>query len=124
MRIYLDDDLDSNVLIRLLRQAGHDVLSPRDAGNRGVTDLEHLQYATSHQLILLTANAGDFIDLHYDWIARKETHPGILIVYKENNPVRDMSFQQISRAVTRIEQAGIPLTNSFQNLNFWRDAGS
>ncbi len=76
MRIYLDDDLDSNMLIRLLRQAGHEVLSPRDAGTRGVTDIEHLQYAASHQLVILTANAGDFIDLHYRLDSTQANTPG------------------------------------------------
>ena len=63
MRIYLDDDLDSNRLIDLFRLAGHEVISPRAVGTRGVADEEHLHYAFSHGLVLLTANAEDFIDL-------------------------------------------------------------
>lgn len=66
MRVYLDDDLDSDALIGLLQQAGHDVVSPRAVGTR------------------------------------------------------DMSFQQIAQAVTRLEQSGIPLGNAFHNLNLWR----
>lgn len=45
-------------------------------------------------------------------------HQGILIVYRENNPTRDMSSQQIAQAVTRLEQSGLPLKNSYHNLNF------
>lgn len=57
MRVYLDDDLDSNALIGLLQKAGHEVISPRAVGTRGVADEEHLRYAAAHALVLLTANA-------------------------------------------------------------------
>jgi predicted nuclease of predicted toxin-antitoxin system len=123
MRISLDDDLDSNALIGLLQQAGHEVVSPRAVGTRGVPDEEHLRYAATHALILLTANAEHFIDLHREWMKQQE-HYGILIVYRENNPARDMSFRQIAQAVTQIEQSGLPLANAFHNLNFWRRHGS
>src|SRR3990172_9993352 len=120
MRVYLDDDLDSNTLIGLLRRAGHVVVSPRSVGTRGVADAKHLHYAATHGLVLLTANALDFIDLHYEWMEQKREHHGILIVYRENNPVLDMSFQQIAQAVTQIEKSGLPLANAFYNLNSWR----
>lgn len=120
MRVYLDDDLDSNALIGMLKQAGHEVFSPRTVGTRGVADEEHLRYAAAHALVLLTANAEDFIDLHYEWMSQHREHNGILIIYRENNPIRDMNFQQIADAVTHLEQSGLPSTNSFYNLNFWR----
>ena len=73
MRVYLDDDLDSNALIGLLQQAGHEVISPRAAGTRGADDLEHLRYAAAQALVLLTANARDFIELHEEWLAQQLT---------------------------------------------------
>src|SRR3954471_11449581 len=97
MRIYLDDDLDSNLLISLLRRAGHEVVSPREVGTRGVADVKHLSYAAAHALVLLTANAADFIDLHEEWLTQGRKHQGILIVYRENNPARDMNSQQIAQ---------------------------
>jgi predicted nuclease of predicted toxin-antitoxin system len=124
MRIYLDDDLDSNALIGLLRQGGHEVISPRVTGTRGVTDEEHLRYAAARGLVLLTANAEDFINLHLEWTAQHRDHNGILIVYRENNPARDMTFEQIARAVAELEQSGLLLANTFHNLNFWRPHGS
>ena len=45
----------------------------------------------------------------------------MLLIYRENNPQRDMTFQEVARAVSRLEQAGIPLRNTYQNLNFWRE---
>jgi len=120
MRVYLDDDLDSNALIGLLQQGGHDVISPRTVGTRGVADEEHMRYAVANGLVLLTANAGDFADLHAEWTARRQRHNGILIVYRENNPARDMSFEQIADAATQVERSGVPLANSLHNLSFWR----
>jgi len=87
MRVYFDDDMDSNALIGLLRKAGHEVVSPRATGTRGQSDEQHLRYAAEHDLVLLTANAADFIELHEQWMARHESHHGMLIVYRENNPV-------------------------------------
>lgn len=123
MRVYLDDDLDSNALIGLLQQAGHEVISPKSVGTRGVTDEEHLRYAAAHGLVLLTANAEDFIDLHHEWRRKQQEHYGILIVYRENNPARDMTFEQIAHAVTQVEQSGMSVGNAFHNLNFWRRSG-
>lgn len=120
MKIYLDDDLDWNALIGSLRQLGHEVISPRAAGTSGSDDADHLLHAVAFGCALLTGNARDFIQLHEEWMAQGRHHHGILIVYRENNPARDMTFQQIAQAVTKLEQAGIPLANAYHNLNFWR----
>ena len=121
MRLYLDDDLDGNVLIGLLQHAGHEVVSPRAVGTRGVHDPVHLRYAADHDLVLLTANAKDFLALHVQWQQDGQEHSGMLLIYRENNPQRDITFQEVARAVSRLEQAGIPLRNTYQNLNFWRE---
>ena len=94
MRLYLDDDLDGNVLIGLLQHAGHEVVSPRAVGTRGVAD---------HDLVLLTANAKDFLALHAQWQQDGQEHAGMLLIYRENNPQRDMTFQEVARAVSRCD---------------------
>ena len=45
----------------------------------------------------------------------------MLLVYRDNNPQRDMTFQEMARAVSRVDQVGIPLRNTYQNLNFWQE---
>jgi hypothetical protein len=123
MRLYLDDDMDSNALIGLLRKAGHEVVSPRTIVTRGLSDEGHLRYATEHDLVLLTANAADFLELHEQRMARHESHHGMLLVYRENNPVEDMTLREIAQAINRIERSGLPLRNTYYNLNFWRGSG-
>ncbi len=119
MRVYLDDDLDSNILNRLLSQSGHQVISPRAIGNSGITDEEHLRYAANNSLVMLTADSQDFVRLHQIWLSQFRQHEGVLVVYYENNPAREMSFGEISLAVTR-EQAEVPIASNIHNLNFWR----
>ena len=121
MNLYLDDDLDGQVLIGMLRHAGHTVVSPRAVGTRGVADREHLRYAVAHGLVMLTANAQDFLALHDEWQQQGLGHPGILIVYRENNPQRDLTFAQMARAVSRLEQSGTLIQNTYHNLNVWRE---
>ena len=120
MRVYLDDDLDSNALIGLLRLAGHGVVSPRFVETRGIADRDHLLYAASNELVLLTANPRDFITLHNQWQSQQQVHSGILIVYRENDPGRSLNFRQIVEAVTNLEQSGLTIPNQVYNLNFWR----
>jgi hypothetical protein len=71
---------------------------------------------------VVTANVRDFLRLHQTWQQEGRPHAGILALYPENNPRRDMTFAQIAQAVSRLERAGPPLYNTFHNLNMWRES--
>lgn len=90
-------------------------------GTRGIQDPAHLRYVADHNLVLLTTNAKDFLALHAQWQQDGQDHAGMLLIYRENNPQRDMTFQDMARAVSRLDQTGIRLRNTYQNLNFWRE---
>lgn len=120
MRLYLDDDMDANELIGLLEHEGHAVVSPRSVAMRGAEDEAHLRYAATEQHVVLTANVRDFLTLHQRWQEEGRVHAGILGLYRENNPQRDLTYGQIARAVSHLERAGLALENTFQNLNMWR----
>ena len=119
MRLYLDDDIDANVLIRFLQEEGHEVISPRAVAMRGAEDEAHLQYAAIRQCAIVTTNVRDFLTLHQTWQEEGRHHAGILALYRENNPRRDMTYAQIAWAISRLERAGLPLQNTFHNLNMW-----
>ena len=122
MRLYLDDDMDANGLISVLQEEGHEVISPRAVAMRGAEDAAHLRYAAAHQCAVATANARDFLTLHQTWQEAGRHHASILALYRENNPRRDMTYTQIARAISRLERAGLPLQNTFHNLNMWRES--
>jgi hypothetical protein len=47
-------------------------------------------------------------------------HRGLLLLYTEHDPIRDMTPRSIAVAITRAEAAGIPLANQVYVLNHWR----
>ncbi|MCI0335044.1 MAG: DUF5615 family PIN-like protein [Planctomycetes bacterium] len=119
MRLYLDDDSASLHLLRVLRQAGHDVQSPREAGIGGKPDPVHLMHCIKTQRILISGNHDDFDLLHNLVKAAGGQHPGILAVRKDNSP-RDMSPSQLVRAIANLIAAGAPTASEFVILNHWR----
>lgn len=82
MRLYLDEDIASRELTSRLATAGHDVLSPL----RGESDSRCWQYAQEHGATVVTMNVVDFARL----AEATQGHAGLLLVYRENDPTRDM----------------------------------
>lgn len=99
----------------MLEQAGHDVLTVNEAGLTGTRDALVLDYAIRENRVLLTRNCDDFEDLH----EANPLHPGILAVYQNENYAKDLSRQEIVKAIANLEAARIPLTNQFMALNHW-----
>ncbi len=64
LNLYLDDCANSDLLARLLTQAGHTVVRPTDAGIAGEADEVHFRHAQMHGLVLITKNPKDFRALH------------------------------------------------------------
>ncbi|MFN0051778.1 MAG: DUF5615 family PIN-like protein [Planctomycetales bacterium] len=120
MRLYLDDDIDAHQLVRLLRQAGHDVFVPVENRASGRADPVHLTGAISEQRVLLTGNHDDFEDLHYLIHESRGHHPGILVIRSDNDPRRDMTPRGIATALKNLEASGLALVDEFHILNHWR----
>ena len=116
LSIYLDDCAYAKQLAVMLRAAGHRVVIPADAGLTGMSDDLHFRYAADHSLVLLTKNPRDFVELH----ATNPAHAGILVVYQDNNPERDMTYAEIVQALANLEGARIDLAGNVQVLNSWR----
>jgi hypothetical protein len=120
LSLYLDDCADDDTLAALLRQAGHQVSTPRIAGTSGLSDREHLDYAAHHAYTLLTKDPDDFIDLHHQWLATNRTHSGILIIYEDKEVSKHMSRTQIVLAIDNLIASAVPIANEVHNLNQWR----
>jgi hypothetical protein len=121
MRLYLDDDSVDPNLVRLLRRDGHDVQVPADIGFVGEIDQIHLAHAIRDRRAILTRNHRDFDGLHdLVVLAAGGHHEGILVVRYDDNPKNNMSLKAIARAVRNLERAGVPIPDSYQELNHWQ----
>ncbi len=120
MKLYLDDDLASPFLARILRQAGYDVFLPVDAGLAGESDPVHFTFAIRHGRICLSRNYQDYEDLHDLILVAQGHHPGIFVVRRDNNPKRNMKHQDIVRALKKLESSGLPLGDHYHILNQWQ----
>lgn len=115
-KLYLDDCAYAKDLVRLLEDSSHQVTTPRQAGTTGLKDEAHFRYAAENGLILLTKNPDDFLELH----ANDSQHAGILLVYQDNDPDRDMTHAEIVRALSNLEKAGLAFAGACHVLNAWR----
>jgi predicted nuclease of predicted toxin-antitoxin system len=120
MRLYLDDDLASALLSRLLGQASHDVQVPGDVNMTGQDDAIQLAHAIGDNRVLLSGNHDDFEKLHYLVIQSAGHHPGILIVRRDNDPKRDLTRRGIVVALQNLKAARVAMEDSFYVLNHWR----
>ena len=122
LSLYLDDCSNSDLLADLLRQAGHQVVRPTDANVdlEGENDDVHFAFAAANNLTVITKNPSDFEHLH----DLDQNHSGILAVYQDNDPLRDMSDAEIVKAILNLEMAahigGEPIRGKFHSLNNWR----
>ena len=87
---------------------GHRVRLPTDVGQSGASDAKHLTSAIQQRDVFLTQNAQDFLDLHDLILAAGGRHPGLLLLYAEHDPTRDMTPRSIAVAITKLEVAGAP----------------
>ena len=120
MRLYLDDDSVQRLLLRLLRNNGHDVETPAEAGMVGEPDAVQLTHAVRADRILVSRNHKDFLELHNLVDVTGGAHTGILIVRRENNRRRDMTPQGVVRAFANLLASGTPIKNRLTVLNHWR----
>ena len=116
MRLLVDEDSQSRTLVRLLVEGGHDVLTVEAAGLNAMADREVLGRAIQEQRALLTRNCGDFLDLH----GAVPNHHGILTIYQDADPAKNMSYADIVRALGNLAASGVSLPGAFIVVNAWR----
>jgi len=120
MRLYLDDNITDRRVVAQLQRMGHVVLLPAAAEHSGVSDAKHLTYTIREGYVLFTQNYQDFLDLHDLILAAGGHHRGLLLLYTEHDPTRDLTPRSIAMAITKLEAAQIPLVNQVYVLNHWR----
>jgi hypothetical protein len=83
MKVYVDEDLAAGLLIRLLQNAGHDVETPSGTGLLGRSDPVQFTFAIHESRICLTANYGDYEELHLLVREARGDHSGVFVVRQE-----------------------------------------
>ena len=118
-KIYLDDNIDDDLLITALTSAGYTVISLRAVHMRHARDEEHLILSTKEKAILLTKNYKDFRKIHTTYNLRKREHAGIVIFYQYNNPKKDFTIPKIIRALNNLLKSGNIIERQLHVLNLW-----
>ena len=120
MMLYLDDDSVAAALVQALRQAGHDVRTPAEAGLAGAHDALHLRQAIRDGRALVSRNYDDFKAL--DLLVREAhgRHSGILMIREDGPKKRKMKPHDIARALRRLDDAGVPIANEYIVVNHWQ----
>jgi predicted nuclease of predicted toxin-antitoxin system len=116
MKILVDEDSQARRLLEILRRDGHDVICIAELDKNGSLDPEVFQWAQSLERVLLTHNIMDFHIL----AATDPGHHGVIAVYRDSDPRKNMDYQEISRALLKLESSGVPMSGQFHVLNHWR----
>lgn len=76
--LYLDEHVQLS-LAEALTARGVDVLTTQLAGNIGNDDAHQLTFATANKRSLLSFNVRHFSKIHYEWMAARRSHAGIIL---------------------------------------------
>ena len=116
IRLFVDEDLQAKRLVRMLRLAGHDVMTTTEAGLDGASDESVLGRAFCERRSVLTRNADDFREMHESGL----NHAGILAVFEGRQAGKNMSRDDIVQAIANLEAAGLDIAGQFISLNAWK----
>jgi predicted nuclease of predicted toxin-antitoxin system len=112
----VDEDSQARSQLNILRGAGHDVVAVGELDKNGAPDSEIFELAQELERVLLTHNTEDFHELHRGW----PDHSGIMAVFRDADPRKNMNHAQIAVALRRLESSGVTIAGYFHVLNHWR----
>ncbi len=78
IKVYLDEDVAFS-FYKALKNRGVDVITTQEAGNKGLSDIEQLNYAIKVKRIIFSHNKRDFAIIHKNIIKQNKEHYGIII---------------------------------------------
>ena len=115
LRLLVDEDTQRRQIVSSLRATGHDTVTVNEADLQGQEDPTVLAHALQERRVLLTMNCRDFLRLH----EAGHAHIGILCIYKDRDPSRNMTLAEIIRAIANLEASDWEFTGQFVALNQW-----
>jgi predicted nuclease of predicted toxin-antitoxin system len=117
LKLLLDECILDKLLDGKLRAAGHNVQTVTEAGLIRKPDHAVFEAAIASDRIVVTINCDDFVVLAKAKTDKKGEHPGILLVYRYSVPSKEMSHDEIVKAIANLEQTGLELKNGCHKLN-------
>lgn len=99
--LYFDEDSMRSSLVEALRSRGVDVLTAGEAGMLGLSDAEHLDYATSQGRVLYSFNRSDFYRLHTQYLAEGRSHAGIILAVQQRYSIGEQMRQLLEFIATK-----------------------
>lgn len=78
VKLYLDEDVHEDIAMAL-RLRGYDVKTTKEVGNKGLSDIEQIRYATSENRVIISFNVADFYKFHSEFIKKGIEHSGIIL---------------------------------------------
>ena len=116
LRLYLDEDAMRKSLVLGLRARGIDVLTANEADMVNRPDEDHLTTATGLDRVLYSYNTADYCVIHGHWMARGQSHSGIIVA-----PQQRYSTGDEIRRLLHLCHANTPsrMKNSIEFLSAW-----
>jgi predicted nuclease of predicted toxin-antitoxin system len=116
LRLLVDECLMSKLLISKLIELGHDVQTVAQANLMRTLDSVIFDYAVAANRVVITGNCGDFIELSDICTAAGGHHPGVLLIFTNNDRSKNMSVDDIIKALGNLEATGLALDDHWISL--------
>jgi predicted nuclease of predicted toxin-antitoxin system len=78
IKLYLDENVPEAVSVAL-RLRGYDVVTVKEVGRKGLSDIEQFKYVSSENRVILTFNIADFYKIHLKFMREGTEHAGIIL---------------------------------------------
>jgi hypothetical protein len=79
-------------------------------------DGDHLEYATEKSRVLYTFNIGDFCRLHSEWLARGDSHAGIVLAPQQRYSVGEQMRRLLKLIASKSAE---DMKNNLEFLSHW-----
>lgn len=117
IKLYLDEDAEADNLVKALRLHKIDVLTTNEAGMKGASDVEEIEFATSQNRAIYTYNVKDFLPLHYEFLQNELNHSGIIL----GEQTRFGIGEQLRRLLRIINETNAEeMQNELEFLSDWK----
>ena len=120
LKLLVDECILDKLLAAKLRAAGHDIVTVTEAGLTRKPDHAVFTAAIASDRLVITINCSDFVDLAEARLANQGSHPGVLLVYRYNVPAKEMSHDEIVKAIANLEATGLNLKDGCHKLNDYK----